>query len=69
VYVIITIRYTSPAGTVLQQGDFPLRGKNPEEIALQWWRQIQKEVYTDELVSVVVGIDEDITEKVKALLD
>jgi hypothetical protein len=66
--VVVSIRYDSPAGPVLQQGEFYLRGKKPEEIALKWWKQIQREVYTDELISVEVN-GEDITDKIqKALL-
>jgi hypothetical protein len=67
-YVIISIRYTSPAGTILQQGDFRLKGRKPEQVALLWWKQIQKEVYTDELIEVIAN-NEDITEKVRALLE
>jgi hypothetical protein len=66
--VIISIRYSSPAGPVLQQGEFYLRGKRPEQIALNWWKQIQREVYTDELISVEVN-NEDITDKIKPLLN
>jgi hypothetical protein len=64
----ISIRYSSPAGPVLQQGDFPLRGKNPEQVALDWWKQIQREVYTDELIEVTAN-GEDITDKIKPLLN
>jgi len=66
--VLITIRYHSPAGPVLQQGEFPLRGKKPERVAYEWWKQIQNEVYTNGLISVEVN-NEDITDKVRALLD
>jgi hypothetical protein len=64
--VIISIRYLSPAGPVLQQGEFYLKGRKPEQVALNWWKQIQRDVYTDELISVEVN-GEDITEKVRAL--
>lgn len=63
----ISIRYTSPAGPVLQQGEFYLKGRAPEKIAYEWWNDIQKKVYTDELIEVKAN-GEDITEKVKALL-
>ncbi|MGM0903042.1 MAG: hypothetical protein ACQEXB_18335 [Bacillota bacterium] len=64
----ITIRYNSPAGRVLQQGDFPLKGRKPEQVALDWWKQIQKDVYTDELIEVTAN-GEDITDKIRALLN
>jgi hypothetical protein len=66
--IIISIRYNSPAGPVLQQGEFYLKGKKPEEIAFNWWKQIQREVYTDDLISVEVN-GEDITDKIKPLLN
>ncbi|MBM4762692.1 hypothetical protein [Bacillus sp. B15-48] len=66
--VTIVIRYTSPAGEVMQRGSFSLRGKKPEEVAYEWWKKIKLEVYTKELVSVEVN-GEDITDKVKALLN
>jgi hypothetical protein len=66
--VLITMRYLSPAGPVLQQGEFYLKGRTPEIIAYEWWNQIKKDVYTEGLVEVKVNGD-DITEKVKALLN
>jgi hypothetical protein len=63
----MSIRYTSPAGPVLQQGEFYPRDRSPALIALDWWKDIQKQVYTDELIEVKAN-GEDITEKVKALL-
>jgi hypothetical protein len=65
--ILITIRYNSPAGPVLQSGYFPIKGKKPEQIAYGWWKRIQLEVYTEGLISVVIGIDEDITEKVQEI--
>lgn len=71
--VNLTIKYLSPAGRVQQGGSFPLRGHKAEQIALEWIKQIQKEVYFDELLEVIVDGNEDITEKVlemdKAPLD
>lgn len=65
--VIIKIIYSTPAGKTTQQWDCPLRGRKPEVIARDWWLQIQREVFTEELLSVTVE-DEDITDKVRALL-
>jgi hypothetical protein len=66
--IIISVRYNSPAGSVLQQGEFYLKGKRPEQIALNWWKQIQRDVYTDELIEVTAN-GEDITDKIKPLLN
>jgi len=65
--ILITIKYNSPAGNVTQNGYFQLKGKLPEQIALQWWKDIQRNVFAHDLISVKCE-DEDITEKVKALL-
>lgn len=64
--VVISIRYTTLAGRTLQRWDCPLRGRKPAVIARDWWNQIQKEVYTDELIEVTAN-GEDITDKVKEL--
>lgn len=64
---LMTIRFHSPAGPVLQQGDFSLKGRKPEQVALMWWKQIQNEVHTDGLIEVTAN-NEDITDKVRALL-
>jgi hypothetical protein len=70
--VVVEVRYNSPAGVVLQRGEFYLRGKSPKQIALEWIQQIKREVYFDGLVSVIAD-NQDITEKVmeleKPLLD
>lgn len=66
--IIISIRYNSPAGIVLQQGEFHLKGRKPEQITVDWWKDIQREVYTEGLIEVKVN-NEDITNKVKALLN
>lgn len=49
---------------MLQGGTFPLRGRKPEQVAIEWIKQIKKEVYFDELLEVIVDGSEDITEKV-----
>lgn len=65
--VSITIKYSSPAGVVMQRGSFPLRGKTPEQVVISWWKQIKREVFAEKLVEVILD-GEDITEKIKPLL-
>jgi hypothetical protein len=65
--VTITIRYTSPAGTVMQSGTFPLKGKAPEKIAYEWMQQIKHQVHFGSLKSVTFNDNIDITHKVKEL--
>jgi hypothetical protein len=67
VNVEIQIRYSSPAGVVLQRGYFPLKGRKPEEAAVMWWREIRRESFADEIVEVIID-GEDVTEKVKEAL-
>ena len=71
--VVIRIVYLTPAGRVEQKGSVPLKGQKPEKVALDWIKQIKKEVYFEELLEVIVDGNEDITEKVlemqKAPLD
>jgi hypothetical protein len=66
--ISIEITYNSPVGKVLQRGNFPLKGKLPEVVAFDWWKDIRRNVYTEELILVVVNGDEDITEKVTELI-
>jgi hypothetical protein len=65
--VTIAIHYTG-ASRILQRGEFPLRGQKPEKVALDFWKQIQKDMpYRVKLDNVIVNGDEDITELVKEL--
>ncbi|WP_226085633.1 hypothetical protein [Mesobacillus sp. S13] len=71
--ITLKIKYLSPAGRVEQRGSFTLKGRKPEKVALDWIKQIRKEVYFEELLEVIVDGKEDLTEKViemmKAPLD
>lgn len=66
--VRIEIKYLSDGGRVSQSGSFPLRRKKPEEIAYEWLQQIKRQVTYRELISVTAD-QEDITEKVKGIID
>lgn len=67
--VKIQITYMTDGGRTQQSGTFPLRRKKPEEIALEWLRQIKLEMYTYQtLISVIVDGKEDITEEVNKLI-
>ncbi|WP_181213247.1 hypothetical protein [Mesobacillus zeae] len=45
-----------------------MKGRLPEEVAAEWIRQIRRDVYYEGLIRVIYDGDQDITEKVKALL-
>ncbi|MEI2358381.1 hypothetical protein [Mesobacillus zeae] len=65
----IRIKYNSPAGEVLQAGKFQLKGRLPEEVAAEWIRKIRRDVYYEGLIRVIYDGDQDITDKVKALIE
>lgn len=65
--VTIEIHYIGDS-KLLQKGFFPLKGKKDIQVALDFWKQIQKEMsYRAKLESVIVNGDKDITELVKEL--
>jgi hypothetical protein len=65
--VSIEIHYKSDSRG-LQKGTFQQRGQKPEKIALDFWKQIKKEMlYRAELEKVIVDGDQDITQLVKDL--
>ena len=63
----IKIDYTTAHGNITQAGEFPLRGRKPEQVAYEWWRKIKWDTYKGELRRVTIKGDQDITEAVKAL--
>jgi hypothetical protein len=66
--VTIEIHYISNQTKVMQAGSFPLRGRRPEQVALDWWKQIKKEMsYHAQLEKIIINGDQDITELVKEL--
>lgn len=65
--VTIEIHYIA-ASRIAQIGSFPLRGKQPVQVALDFWKQIKKEMsYHAKLEKVIVNGDKDITDLVKEL--
>jgi hypothetical protein len=64
----IRIDYSVHGNKSYQQGSFSLRGKRPEDIAYNWWKQIKKEhSYWAVLERVIVNGDQDITFKVNEI--
>jgi hypothetical protein len=62
--VVIVIHYKSDS-RALQIGNFPLRGRKPEQIALEFWKQIQKNMsHWAKLEKIIVDADQDITQLV-----
>ncbi|MDQ0197939.1 hypothetical protein [Neobacillus ginsengisoli] len=66
--VSIEIHFKTNATRITKRGNFPLKGKNPEEVAYQWWKHISNEMsFFAELEKVTVNSDQDITELVKEI--
>jgi hypothetical protein len=65
--ITIEIHYEA-ASRIVQRGTFPLKGRKPEQIALQFWKAIKKEMsYRAELERVLAG-GNDITQQVRDLI-
>ena len=65
--VTIEIHYTVDS-KIAQKGSFPLREKNADQVALDFWKQIQKEMSNRAILdNAIVNGDEDVTEFVKEL--
>lgn len=63
--ITIDIHFSTSAGKALKSGSFPLRGRKPEYIAYQFWKQTQKEQpHEVHLEEVIVNGDQDITDLV-----
>jgi hypothetical protein len=65
--VLLQISFVSNDNKVLRRGSFPLRGKKREQIALEWWKQIKREMPFDCELEKVTCDGEDITEIVKEM--
>lgn len=65
--ISIEIHYLSHSTKISQRGAFPLRGRKPEFVALQFWKQINEEMSYHALLEKVTCNEEDITQLVKEL--
>jgi hypothetical protein len=52
---------------VSQSGSFPLRGRSPQKVALEWWKYLKKETSYRGTLEKVMADGEDITKLVKDL--
>jgi RNA 3'-terminal phosphate cyclase len=52
---------------VSQSGSFPLRGRRPEKVALEWWKELKKETSYRAALEKVTADGEEITQLVKDL--
>jgi hypothetical protein len=66
VTVFIQIHYKAESKGS-QQATFPLRGRIPVQIALEWWKQIKKEMFYRAELEKIIADNQDITQLVKEL--
>jgi hypothetical protein len=64
--VSIKIDYIA-CSRVSQSGSFPSRGRKPEKVALEWWKQLKKETSYRAALEKVTADGNDITQLVKDL--
>jgi glycerol-3-phosphate dehydrogenase len=65
--VIIQIFYFSNGDSILQRGEFQLRGRKAERVAYDWLKQIKREMPYYEGIEKVICDGVDLTELVKKL--
>ncbi|MFP5114835.1 hypothetical protein ACSU64_20995 [Bacillaceae bacterium C204] len=67
--IMIEIHYDAGSKS-LQCGSFQLKGRKREIVALQWWKQIKKEMsHHAQLEKVIINGTQNITDLVRELED
>lgn len=64
--ITIEIHYKADS-KLMQRASFPLRGRKPERVALEFWKSIKKDMPYPVELEEVVAAGEDILELVKEL--
>ncbi|RDU34713.1 hypothetical protein DRW41_22065 [Neobacillus piezotolerans] len=64
--ITITIDYHTNQ-SISMSGTFPLRGRKPEKVAFEWWKEIKRDSFNPVLEKVIINGDRDVTELVKTL--
>jgi hypothetical protein len=64
--ITIEIHYKGDS-KALRRGSFPLRGRKPEWVAFDFWKQIKKEMPYPVKLEEVIAAGEDVTQQVKEL--
>jgi glycerol-3-phosphate dehydrogenase len=65
--LIIQMFYFSNGDSILQRGEFQLRGRKTEQVAYDWLKQIKREMPYYEGIEKVICDGENITDLVKKL--
>ncbi|MEH7248958.1 hypothetical protein V7114_19490 [Neobacillus niacini] len=64
--ITIEIHYAT-SSRAYQKGSFQHRGKRPEMVALEFWKQIQKDLSYNAVLEKVISAGQDITQLVEDL--
>lgn len=67
--VLIQIFYSSNDNCVMRRGQFPLKGKSKEQVALEFWKWIKRESPFDAYLEKVICDGEEITDLLKMLVE
>lgn len=62
----IEVHFVANKNRVLKQGSFPLKGRKPEIVAFNWWKEIKRELPVDYLEKILVN-GEEITKQITEL--
>jgi hypothetical protein len=65
--VLIVIHYISNDNKIMRRGSYPLKGKQKEVVALEFWKWIKREHPYPCVIEKVIVDGEDLTDKVKEL--
>jgi len=65
--VIVEVHFISNENKVMQRGSFPLRGRKAGRGALDWWKQIKRELPFGAELSKLLIDGEDKTEIIKEM--
>ncbi|MEH7093920.1 hypothetical protein [Neobacillus vireti] len=64
--ITIEIHYKADS-KLMQRSSFPARGRKPEQVAYQFWKDIKKEMPYNVELEEVLAAGEDVTQQVKEL--
>jgi hypothetical protein len=67
--VTIQIFSNTSGNSILRRGYFPLRGRKTEVVALEFWKWIKGEHPHECKIKKIIVDGEDVTDKVKVLVD
>ena len=65
--VVVEIHFISNENKVMQRGSFPLRGRKPERVALDFWKQIRRGMPFGAELSKLLIDGEDKTEIIREM--